>query len=68
LLFENYDFTNKISIRIFLDACDKSIDRNKERAKVLAQLISMPVQLKYLIIENVQWLLHVIEYVSIYSI
>jgi hypothetical protein len=66
-LFEKYDFTNKISI-IFLDACGKSIDRNKERAKVLVQLISMAVQLKYLIINNFQWLLHVIEYVRIYSI
>ncbi|CAF4340200.1 unnamed protein product, partial [Rotaria magnacalcarata] len=45
-------------------ACDQSIDRNKERAKVLAQLISMPVQLKYLLIENFQWFLHIIEYAS----
>ena len=28
----------------------------------------MPVQLKYLLIEKFQWVLHVIEYVSIYSI
>ncbi|CAF4190960.1 unnamed protein product, partial [Rotaria magnacalcarata] len=42
--------------------CDKSIDRNKERAKVLAHLISMPVQLKYILLEKFQWLLHVIEY------
>ncbi|CAF4133474.1 unnamed protein product, partial [Rotaria magnacalcarata] len=41
---------------------DKSIDRNKERAKVLAHLISMPVQLKYILLEKFQWLLHVIEY------
>ncbi|CAF2810452.1 unnamed protein product [Rotaria sp. Silwood2] len=43
-------------------ACDKSIDRNKARAKVLAHLISMPVQLEYLLIEKFQWVLHVIEY------
>jgi len=42
--------------------CDKSINRNKERAKVFAHLLSMPVQLKYLVVEKFQWLLHVIEY------
>ncbi|CAM4971608.1 unnamed protein product [Rotaria socialis] len=43
-------------------ACDKSTGRNKERAKVLAHLISMPVQLKYILLEKFQWLLHVVEY------
>ncbi|CAM4786287.1 unnamed protein product [Rotaria magnacalcarata] len=40
-------------------SCD---DRNKERAKILAPLISMPVQLSYLRIEQFQWLLHIIQY------
>ncbi|CAF3420896.1 unnamed protein product [Rotaria socialis] len=45
-------------------SCDKSIDRNKTRAKMLACLISMTVQLKYLIVENFQWLLHAVQYAS----
>ncbi|CAF4319471.1 unnamed protein product [Rotaria sp. Silwood2] len=55
-------FPNVSSITVYMDACDKSIDRNKARAKVLAHLISMPVQLEYLLIEKFQWVLHVIEY------
>ncbi|UJR38484.1 hypothetical protein I4U23_031152 [Adineta vaga] len=55
-------FPNVSSITVYMDVCDKSINRNKERAKVLAHLISMPVQLKYLLVEKFQWLLHVIEY------
>ncbi|CAF4789155.1 unnamed protein product [Rotaria sp. Silwood1] len=34
---------------------------DKVRAKIFARLISMPVQLKYLSLENFQWLLYVIE-------
>ncbi|CAM4802124.1 unnamed protein product [Rotaria magnacalcarata] len=45
-------------------ACDESMDRNRERAKLLAHLISMPVQLKYLLVRNFQWFLHVVEYAS----
>ncbi|CAF1480169.1 unnamed protein product [Adineta steineri] len=43
---------------------DESIDRNKVRAKLLAHLISMPVQLKDLRIELFEWLLHIIQYAS----
>ncbi|CAF3755553.1 unnamed protein product [Rotaria sp. Silwood1] len=39
-------------------------DENEIRAKVLAHLISMTVQLKYLLIERFEWLLHVIQYAS----
>ncbi|CAF3874562.1 unnamed protein product, partial [Rotaria sordida] len=41
---------------------DASIDRNKLRAEVIAYLISMPIQLIYLRIEQYDWLLHLIEY------
>lgn len=51
--------------RLFLDRSDTSREKNKARAKVLAHLISMPVQLKHLIVENFEWLLHVVQYVSI---
>ncbi|CAF3987327.1 unnamed protein product, partial [Rotaria magnacalcarata] len=36
--------------------------QDKLRAKVFAHLISMPVQLKYLLVEKFQWLVHVIKY------
>ncbi|CAF4475062.1 unnamed protein product [Rotaria socialis] len=39
--------------------------QDKLSAKVFAHLISMPVQLKYLLVEKFQWLLHVIKYVCI---
>ncbi|CAF1928468.1 unnamed protein product [Rotaria magnacalcarata] len=39
--------------------------QDKLRAKVFAHLISMPVQLKYLLVEKFQWLVHVIKYVCI---
>ncbi|CAF4633067.1 unnamed protein product [Rotaria socialis] len=42
--------------------------RNEIREKVLAYLISMTVQLKYLLVERFEWLLHVVEYVSDYFI
>lgn len=42
------------------------MDINKTRAKVFAHLISMPVQLKSLLIEKLEWLLHIVLYVSIY--
>ncbi|CAF2106113.1 unnamed protein product, partial [Rotaria magnacalcarata] len=41
-----------------------SIDRDQIREKVLAYLLSMTVQLKYLLVERVEWLLHVVEYAS----
>ena len=44
------------------------MDRNQIREKVLAHLISMTVQLKYLRVEQFQWLLHVIEYVRIFLV
>ncbi|CAF4606916.1 unnamed protein product, partial [Rotaria socialis] len=36
--------------------------RNEIREKVLAYLISMTVQLKYLLVERFEWLLHVVQY------
>ncbi|CAF4826999.1 unnamed protein product [Rotaria sp. Silwood1] len=41
-----------------------SIDVNKARAKIFAHLISMPVQLKYLLIEKLEWLYHIVQYAS----
>ncbi|CAF1186923.1 unnamed protein product [Rotaria sordida] len=41
---------------------DEPIDRNKIREKVLAHLISMTLQLKYLLVEQFEWLLHVVQY------
>ncbi|CAM4944871.1 unnamed protein product [Rotaria socialis] len=38
--------------------------RNEIREKVLAHLISMTVQLKYLLVERFEWLLHVVQYAS----
>ncbi|CAM4816055.1 unnamed protein product [Rotaria magnacalcarata] len=38
------------------------IERDELREKVLAQLISMPVQLKCLLVEQFEWLLHVVTY------
>ncbi|CAM4942039.1 unnamed protein product [Rotaria socialis] len=43
---------------------DEPIDRNEVREKVLAHLISMTVQLKYLLVEQFEWLLHVVQYTS----
>lgn len=50
---------------LFVAYNDELINRNKLRAEVLAYLISMPIQLIYLRIEQFQWLLDLIEYVSI---
>ncbi|CAF3693515.1 unnamed protein product [Rotaria sp. Silwood1] len=41
---------------------ERFVDQNTERAKILARIISMPIQLNYLRIENFQWLLHLVEY------
>ncbi|CAF4466902.1 unnamed protein product [Rotaria socialis] len=38
--------------------------RNEIREKVLAYLISVTVQLKYLLVERFEWLLHVVQYTS----
>ncbi|CAF3609736.1 unnamed protein product [Rotaria sp. Silwood1] len=46
------------------DRVDEPIDRNEIREKVLALLISMTVQLKCLLVEQFEWLLHVIQYAS----
>jgi hypothetical protein len=48
----------------FLARVVEPIDRNEIREKVLAHLISMTVQLKCLLVEQFQWLLHVVKYVS----
>ena len=47
-----------------LGSCNPPIEKNEARARVLAHLISMPIQLKHLVIENFEWLLQIIEYVS----
>ncbi|CAF3421409.1 unnamed protein product [Rotaria socialis] len=43
---------------------NKSTHRDKLRAKVFAHLISTCVQLKYLLVDNFKWLLHVTRYAS----
>ncbi|CAF3068386.1 unnamed protein product [Rotaria sp. Silwood2] len=40
----------------------KFTDRDETRAKIFADLVSMPIQLKYLIVENFQCLVYVIEH------
>ena len=52
---------NKI---FFQGVRDDSIDQDKARAKVLAHLISMPIELKDLRVYQFEWLLHVVQYVS----
>ena len=42
---------------------DRSVERNRARAKLLAHLISMPVQLDHLLLCNFRWLLDVAEHV-----
>ncbi|CAF2063983.1 unnamed protein product [Rotaria magnacalcarata] len=49
---------------LFVARVDEPIDRNEIREKVLAHLISMTVQLKYLLVEQFEWLLHVVQYTS----
>ena len=39
-------------------------DRDEIREKILAHLISMTVQLKYIQVEQFEWILHVVQYVS----
>ncbi|CAF1019430.1 unnamed protein product [Rotaria sordida] len=61
------DFNFYISSQCQLSYDDNSmmiIDQNEIRAKVLAHLISMTVQLKYLRIERFEWLLDVIQHAS----
>jgi hypothetical protein len=55
---------NKKKISFQVD-CDDSIDRIKARANILAHLISMPIQLKDLRISQFEWLLDIVQYVSI---
>ena len=43
-------------------------NRNPVREKVLAHLISMTVQLKYLQIEQFEWLVHLVQYVRFFSL
>ncbi|CAF3755398.1 unnamed protein product, partial [Rotaria sp. Silwood1] len=40
------------------------MDVNKARTKVFAHLISMSVQLKYLFVEKIEWLYHIVQYIS----
>ena len=53
---------NKISFQV---SRDHLMDRIKARANILALLISMPIQLKDLRISHLEWLLDVVQYVSI---
>ncbi|CAF4822080.1 unnamed protein product [Rotaria sp. Silwood1] len=48
----------------FVRSYDGRTDQNKKRARLLAHLLSMPLQLNYLRIQQFQWLLHVIAYTS----
>ncbi|CAF5129437.1 unnamed protein product, partial [Rotaria sp. Silwood1] len=47
---------------------NSSIDINKAREKVFAHAISIPVRLKYPLVEKIQWLYHIVQYESIYYI
>ncbi|CAF3887456.1 unnamed protein product [Rotaria sordida] len=59
------ELSPKISwIKVYKTRVDEPIDRNEIREKVLAHLISMTVQLKYLRVEQFEWLLHVVQYAS----
>ncbi|CAF4236636.1 unnamed protein product [Rotaria sp. Silwood2] len=51
-------------INVYKTRVDEPINRNKIREKILAHLISMSVQLKYLLVEQFEWLLHVVQYAS----
>jgi len=55
-----------IILFLFQVTSHESIDRTVARAKLLAHLLSMPIQLKHLRIPEFRWLLHVIKYVSIF--
>ncbi len=59
--------TNKYFIEniFFLVNSNTSLDRNEARAKIFGHLISMPIHLEYLLVERVEWLFHIIQYVSI---
>ncbi|CAF4976174.1 unnamed protein product, partial [Rotaria socialis] len=47
---------------------DQDMYRIKLRAEVLAHLISMPIQLIHLRVEQFEWFIHLIKYVNIYLI
>ncbi|CAF2334673.1 unnamed protein product [Rotaria sp. Silwood2] len=51
-------------INVYKTHVSVPIDRNELREQVLAHLISMPVQLKCLRVEQFEWLLHVVKYAS----
>ncbi|CAF1326319.1 unnamed protein product [Rotaria sordida] len=48
----------------FVRSYDGRTDQNKKRARLLAHLLSMPLQLNYLRIQQFQWLMHVVRYTS----
>ncbi|CAF0947683.1 unnamed protein product [Adineta steineri] len=64
----NNPFRNvtKIQFGMYFDcknsASVERTDGNEVRGKVLAHLISMTIQLKYLLVERFEWLLHVIQH------
>jgi hypothetical protein len=64
-LLDKYSYNNNVEYEIFFLAkqVTKSMEGNQLREKVLAHLISMTVQLKYLLVERFEWLLHVVQYV-----
>ncbi|CAF4800722.1 unnamed protein product [Rotaria sp. Silwood1] len=66
LFFEQFDklFPNVSCIKFQMGSYDGRTDQNKKRARLLAHLLSMPLQLNYLRIQQFQWLLHVIAYTS----
>ncbi|CAF1497776.1 unnamed protein product [Rotaria sordida] len=48
-----------------IEFCRKLTYRDKRRAKVFAHLISMCVQLKYLLVEKFEWLLYIVKYIML---
>ncbi|CAF4081245.1 unnamed protein product [Rotaria sp. Silwood2] len=63
-----FRYVTRLDFGFFLNRMDPhpdtSTDLNKARAKVFAHLISMPIQLKYLLVEKVDWLFHIVQYAS----
>ncbi|CAF3950427.1 unnamed protein product [Rotaria sordida] len=49
-------------IKVHKNRVNEPIERNEMREKVFAHLISMTVQLKCLLVEEFEWLLHVVKY------
>ncbi|CAF4141865.1 unnamed protein product [Rotaria sp. Silwood2] len=66
LYLEQFDqlFPNAFCIKVNMTSSNDSIDENITRARLLANFISMPIQLKYLRINKFKWLLDMVQYAS----